>query len=93
MALQETGETERIEKRYTRRGQVSILAATCAFIVFETLKEWLFPQLTNWESHLSTIVFVVILGSLATLYLSRILGTHDRASARIRQTNLQHRLA
>ena len=93
MGQQGPGETGRIEKRYARRGQVFILVATATVISFELLKAWLFPQLTRWASHATTIAFVAILGSLAALYLSRIRGTHDRDSKRILQENLEHRVA
>ena len=87
------GKSERIERRYTRRGQVFILVALVAFMVFEVLKEWLFPELTKWGSHTSSIAFVVIVSSLMAVNLSRILGTHDPDSARIRQESLEARLA
>ncbi len=93
MAQQGAGERKGIESRYTRRGQLFIVAATAGFVVLETVKEGLFPQLTKWESHVTSIVFMATVSALAVLYLSRILGTHERDTARIRSENMEHRLA
>ena len=93
MAKERTGEGRRRESRYTRRGQVFILAATGGFIVFEVLRQWLFPELTEWESRAVSIVLMVTVSTVAVLYLERILGTHERATARILDQNLELRLA
>ena len=93
MAQQGAGERKGIESRYTRRGQLFIVAATAGFVVLETVKEGLFPQLTKWESHVTSIVFMATVSALALLYLSRILGTLERDAARIRSEHMEHRLA
>ena len=93
MAKERTGEGRRRESRYTRRGQVFILAASGGFIVFEVLRQWLFPELKEWESRAVSIVFMVTVSSLAVFYLSRILGTQERATARILEQNLELSLA
>ena len=93
MAKERAGHGRNRESRYTRRGALFILAATGGFIVFEVLREWLFPELTKWESRAVSIVLMVAVSTLAVLYLSRILGTQERTTARILQQNLELSLA
>ncbi len=83
-----SGEEQAIEEKNRRFGRIAMaamVAITALFVAFEALKESLAPGLTKWESHLISIGFVALLGTLGIVYISRAQRAQARNTARIRE--------
>jgi len=61
---------EKINKsKVSKKSLLFILVSTVIMVIYELIKQFIFPKISIWESHLVTIIFVSIISAcFAFLY-------------------------